>query len=64
MNNTAIGEAFGRVNLMGEHVDYNAGCVIPLQINRSVKVSIEQNNNIGGINIKSENFLIFSGASS
>ena len=56
MNNTAIGEAFGRVNLMGEHVDYNAGCVIPLQINRSVKVSIEQNNNIDGINIKSENY--------
>jgi galactokinase len=56
MNNTAMGEAFGRVNLMGEHVDYNAGCVIPLQINRSVKVSIKQNNNIGGINIKSENY--------
>ena len=56
MNNTAMGEAFGRVNLMGEHVDYNAGCVIPLQINRSVKVSIEQNNDIEGISIKSENY--------
>ena len=56
MNSTAIGEAFGRANLMGEHLDYNSGCVIPLQINRSIKVFIEQNSDIDGIKIKSENY--------
>ena len=56
MNSTAIGEAFGRVNLMGEHIDYNSGCVIPLQINRSIKVFIEQNSTLDGIKIKSQNY--------
>ena len=56
MNSTAIGEAFGRANLMGEHLDYNSGCVIPLQINRSIKVFIEPNSDIDGIKIKSENY--------
>ena len=56
MNNVSIGEAFGRVNLIGEHLDYNAGCVMPLQINRSVKVTLKKNNAIDGIKIRSENY--------
>jgi galactokinase len=31
-------EANGRINLLGEHLDYNGGSVLPLQINRSIKV--------------------------
>ena len=37
-------EANGRVNLLGEHLDYNGGSVLPLQINRSIKVLLEDNN--------------------
>ena len=36
--------ANGRVNLLGEHLDYNGGSVLPLQINRSIKVLLEDNN--------------------
>ena len=56
MNNYSDGEAFGRVNLMGEHLDYNQGCVIPLQINKSVNVYLKKDTTIEGIKIKSENF--------
>ena len=56
MNNFSNGEAFGRVNLMGEHLDYNQGCVIPLQINKSVNVYLKKDTTIEGIKIKSENF--------
>ena len=56
MNNFSDGEAFGRVNLIGEHLDYNQGCVMPLQINKSVKVFLKKDTAIEGIKIKSENF--------
>ena len=46
MNTVSIGEGFGRVNLIGEHLDYNGGHVLPLQIKnsqlsvRSLKIKI------------------------
>ena len=36
----ASGEAPGRVNLIGEHTDYNGGLVLPTAIDRSVQVAI------------------------
>lgn len=33
----------GRVNLLGEHLDYNGGSVLPLQINKSVRINLKEN---------------------
>jgi galactokinase len=36
---TAVAEAPGRVNLIGEHLDYNEGHVLPVAIDRSIMVA-------------------------
>lgn len=36
---SVIIRAPGRVNLLGEHVDYNDGCVLPAAINRAVRLA-------------------------
>ena len=54
MNNLSIGEGFGRVNLIGEHLDYNGGHVLPLQIKNSIICTIEENKNNEFITIFSD----------
>ena len=39
-NPQVIASAPGILNLMGEHTDYNEGCVIQTTINRSVSVAV------------------------
>ncbi|MDB4288075.1 galactokinase family protein, partial [bacterium] len=40
---TVIAAAPGRVNLIGEHIDYCDGFVLPLAIERYIVVSAKQN---------------------
>ena len=36
---TILARAPGRVNLLGEHVDYNSGIVLPIAIDRRVYIA-------------------------
>jgi len=56
MISSSTGKAFGRVNLLGEHLDYNGGCVLPLQINKAVTTKLEYKSDIEGILIKSRDY--------
>ena len=48
--------ANGRVNLLGEHLDYNGGAVLPLQIDKCVKIYLSDNNTNEKIVIKSKQY--------
>jgi galactokinase len=37
-------DAPGRINIIGEHTDYNDGFVLPAAIDKSVKIAIQKNN--------------------
>ena len=37
-------ESPGRINLIGEHIDYNGGHVLPAAINKKIKLSLRKNN--------------------
>jgi galactokinase len=41
--NEAVGEAPGRVNLLGEHTDYNDGFVMPVAITQRTRVTMRRN---------------------
>ena len=40
MRNKIIVEASGRINLIGEHVDYNGGFVLPASIDKKIIIEI------------------------
>ena len=48
--------ANGRVNLLGEHLDYNGGAVLPLQIDKCVNIYLSDNNTNERIVIKSKQY--------
>ena len=56
MNTVSIGEGFGRVNLIGEHLDYNGGHVLPLQIKNSIICEIVENKNSESVSIVSDKY--------
>ena len=53
--NTTITRAPGRVNIIGEHTDYNDGYVLPIAIDRSVLVAMRPNGS-SIVNIRSVNY--------
>jgi galactokinase len=56
MKTEIISSANGRVNLLGEHLDYNGGSVLPLQIDRYVKIFLSDNNIDQKIIIESKHY--------
>jgi len=52
---TATATAPGRVNLIGEHTDYNGGAVLPAGIDRTVQVALAPNGT-SSVQIKSTRF--------
>ena len=56
MKAVSVGEGYGRVNLIGEHLDYNGGCVLPLQIKNSIICELSENPEIECISIVSDKY--------
>ena len=56
MQNNAVSKSFGRVNLLGEHLDYNGGFVMPLQLKLGVETKISENKQSNKITIRSNDY--------
>ena len=46
----------GRINLIGEHTDYNNGYVLPTAIDKKIQFKIKKNGSLNTCNIYSNNF--------
>lgn len=53
--NPLIVRSPGRINIIGEHVDYNGGCVLPAAIDKYIYVAIDKRND-GIVGLYSVNF--------
>jgi len=49
-------ESPGRINIIGEHTDYNNGFVLPTAIDKKIKFSFKKNENSTICNVRSVNF--------
>ena len=52
----AVASAPGRVNLLGEHTDYNGGYVLPMSLNMEVAVALGAGTKAGTIDVYSDAF--------
>ena len=52
----AVASAPGRVNLLGEHTDYNGGFVLPMALNLEVAVALGAGSEAGVIDVYSDDF--------
>ncbi len=55
-NNFSVYRAPGRINLLGEHTDYNDGFVLPASINKEIIFAVGKNNTKSTCNLYALNF--------
>ena len=46
----------GRINIIGEHTDYNLGYVLPTSIDKRIRFTLERNNTDTHCEIRSEGY--------
>lgn len=49
-------ESPGRINLIGEHIDYNGGCVLPAAIDKLITIDFRKNGEDTSCNIYTKNY--------
>lgn len=54
--NVVIIESPGRINIIGEHTDYNNGFVLPTAIDKKIRFKFKKNDSLNNCNVYSKNF--------
>lgn len=52
---TVVAQAPGRINIIGEHTDYNGGLVLPAAIDKSIRFRLSLNGTPTKVNFRAEN---------